>query len=173
MANGSWDEVAQHFFWPFSGETETWRGLQAILSHSQGEILWGIGDDLGVLQQGWNGADSSLRRTHESRHPQGYPGRKLVSFCSDNVPQLWRLVFSSRTVFHATQLSQWRCGWRTTKSTACHGQPNLQTWTSLKTSWMWSRWSWRVISHQTKLSCLNVWTMHLLCCCNPVVIFCK
>ena len=48
-----------------------------------------------------------------------------------------RSVFSSRTMFHATQPGQWRCGWRTTTSGSCHGQPNLQTWIPLKTSGMW------------------------------------
>ena len=43
----------------------------------------------GVLQQGWNRADLSLWRTHESSHMQGSPGRKRASFCSVNVPQLW------------------------------------------------------------------------------------
>ena len=94
---------------------------------------------------------------HESSHVQGYPGRKLTSCflllwqCSTTQ----RIVFSCMFMLHATQLGQWRCGWRTSRSGPCHCQPNLQTWIPLKTSGMWSTGRWMVTSHQTKPSCLN------------------
>ena len=83
----------------FHSGCETWRGLQATVSRTHCETWWRIGDDLGVLQQGWNRADLFLWRTHESSQVQGYPGRKLASFCSHNVPQLWGLVFPAGQCF--------------------------------------------------------------------------
>ena len=132
---------------------------QALLLHLESDSKYRLidGDDLGVLQQSWNRADLSLWRMHESSHVQGYPGRKLTSFflllwqCSTTQ----RIVFSCMFMLHATQLGQWRCGWRTSRSGPCHCQPNLQTWIPLKTSGMWSTGRWMVTSHQTKPSCLN------------------
>ncbi len=63
------------------------------MSRTHCEIWWRIGDDLGVLQQGRNEAHLSLWRAHKSSHVQGCAGRKLASFCSDNVPQLWGCFF--------------------------------------------------------------------------------
>ncbi len=40
-----------------------------------------------------------------------------------------RIGVSSSTMLHATRPGQKSCGWRTTRSRPCHGQPNLQTWT--------------------------------------------
>ncbi len=40
-----------------------------------------------------------------------------------------RIGVSSSTMLRATRPGQKSCGWRTTRSRPCHGQPNLQTWT--------------------------------------------
>ncbi len=51
---------------------------------------------------------------------------------------LWQCSLTLRIVFFQQDnapchTARSRCGWRTTRSRPCHGQPNLQTWTPLKT----------------------------------------
>lgn len=48
---------------------------------------------------------------------------------------------------------QSRCGWKTTRSRPCHGQPNLHTEPPLKISGTWSRGRRTLTSHLTKPSC--------------------
>ena len=57
------------------------------------EIWPRIGDNLRMLQQGLNWADSSSRTARHWSHIQSYLGPKLVSFCSDNAPERWGLFF--------------------------------------------------------------------------------
>ncbi len=70
--------------------------LERPTSHSVSHPLWNLVDDLGMLHQGWIWAHLSLWRVHETSHvsSQGYPRRKLSSFCSNSsVHQLWGLYF--------------------------------------------------------------------------------
>ena len=57
------------------------------------EIWPRIGDNLRMLQQGLNWADSSSQTLRHWSHIQSYLGPKLVSFCSDNAPERWGLFF--------------------------------------------------------------------------------
>lgn len=60
------------------------------------------------------------------------------------------VFFSTRTMLHASKPGQSKCGWRITRSGPCHGQHHLQTWTTMKTSGMWSRGICMVTSHQKR-----------------------
>lgn len=86
--------------------------LSPTVKFSRGSVMswWCLSKD-GIWQIGL------FERTHESSHVQGYPARKLALTMYPNFYP---------TVFHTTQPGQSRCGWRTTGSRLCHGQPNLQ-----------------------------------------------
>ncbi len=62
---------------------------------------------------------------HESSHVQGCPGRKLAL----SPWQLRGLAFLAGQCSVPHGQVKKSCGWRTTRSRPCHGQPNLQTWT--------------------------------------------
>lgn len=71
---------------------ETWRDfkprcLTPTAKFGGGLVtIWGCFSKTGIGQ-------IRLCEVDESSHVQGYPGRKLASFCSDSVAQLWELFF--------------------------------------------------------------------------------
>lgn len=73
----------------------TWSSLQATVSRTHCEDWWRSGGASARLESGRPARDLSLQRTHELFSGPGYPGRKLASFCSDDVPQLLCCVDSS------------------------------------------------------------------------------
>ncbi len=105
-------------------------------------IWWRIGDDLGVLQQGWNQEHSSLWREHESCFLLiMFPNSEDCFFQQDSDPCHTAWSIKVWMVDHKIKTLSWPA--------------NLQTWTPLKTSGMRSRGRWMATSHQTKPGCLN------------------
>ncbi len=70
---------------------------------------------------------------------------------SDNVAQHWGLIFpAGRCSMPHSSVNQGM-----NSGPQDQNPVNLQTWTPLKTSGMWSRRRWMATSHQTKPGCLN------------------
>lgn len=76
---------------------------------------------------------------------KGSPGRKYAFFFSKSKDWVFQQDKSSMT---QNQVHQGVDGGTQDQ--------DLQTWTSLRTSGMWSREGWRVTRHQTKLSWINL-----------------
>ncbi len=133
----------QQSYWPAEGEKRlsTDRDDRQLIQMSL-SIWWRIGDDLGVLQQGWNQEHSSLWREHESCFLLiMLPNSEDCFFQQDSAP--CHTAWSNKVwmVDHKIKTLSWSA--------------NLQTWTPLKTSGMRSRGRWMATSHQTKPGCLN------------------